>query len=656
MSKVLIFAGTSEGRAVAEYLNENKILCHVCVATQYGESLLPKGEYISVVAKRLTTIEMEVLISEVRPELVIDATHPYAAVVTENVTKACQKLKVEYVRLLRQEHQAKGSNIVTVASVSEAVDFLNKTKGNVLATTGSKELAEYTKVDNYQERVYARVLSLPEVVHECSQLGFVGKHLICMQGPFSKEFNRAMINQLGIKWLITKEAGSAGGFDEKCEAALESNCNIIVIGRPSVEAGVSLSACQAMLRERFSFSLRQQIAIVGIGMGQADTLTIAAKRAIERAQVVIGAKRMVAAVAAVGQARHEAYQATAISNYIKEHPEYQRIVVVLSGDVGFYSGAKKLLAELPADVELICGISSLVYFCAKLKTTWEDVYASSLHGRNDNMIGLIQKNPKVFAIVGQEMGISELCQKMNDYGLGDVKMAIGEKLSYPEEQITVGLASDFIGYRTDSLAVILIENEKARLRTVTHGLTDDEFIRGQVPMTKAEIRSISLSKLQLNEDSLVYDIGAGTGSVAIEMARLVTKGYVYAIEKKDVAIELLKGNKQKFAVDNLTIVEGLAPDACVDLPVPTHAFIGGSSGNLREIMQLLLDKNPQVRIVINCITLETLSEALVCVKELPLVDTDIVQVAIGKAQVAGNYHLMMGQNPVSIISCQGGQR
>ena len=656
MSKVLIFAGTSEGRTVAEYLNANKISCHVCVATQYGESLLPEGQYIAVTAKRLTAIEMESLLSEVSPELVIDATHPYAATVTENITNACQKMKVEYVRLLRQEHQAQGGNIVNVASIKEAVEFLNQTEGDILTTTGSKELAEYTKVDNYQERVYARVLSLPEVVQDCAQLGFVGKHLICMQGPFSKELNQAMINQLGIKWLVSKEAGDAGGFDEKCVAVLESNCNMVLVGRPSTEVGISLADCQAMLRRRFAFSPKQQIAIVGIGMGAADTLTIAAQRAIEKGQVIIGAKRMVEAVVRPGQATYEAYRPDVISDYIKEHQEYQNIVIVLSGDVGFYSGAKKLLAVLPTDVELVSGISSLVYFCAKLKTTWEDVYTCSRHGRNDNIVGLIQKNPKVFAIVGQEMGIGELCQKMNDYGLGDVKIAIGERLSYPDEQISVGLVRDFIDYQTDSLAVFLIENEKANSRIVTQGIEDHQFIRDKVPMTKAEIRSISLSKLQLNEDSLVYDIGAGTGSVAIEMARLVTKGYVYAIEKKDVAIELLKRNKQKFAIDNLAVVEGLAPAACVDLPRPTHAFIGGSSGNLREIIQLLLDKNPQVRIVINCITLETLSEALLCVKELPVINTDIVQVTIGKAQVAGDYHLMMGQNPVSIISCQGGPR
>lgn len=134
-------------------------------------------------------------------------------------------------------------------------------------------------------------------------------------------------------------------------------------------------------------------------------------------------------------------------------------------------------------------------------------------------------------------------------------------------------------------------------------------------MTKEEVRTVSLSKLRLTADSVCYDVGAGTGSLSIEMALRAHQGQVWAIEKKEDAVELIHRNKLKFAADNLEIVEGLAPEALKDLPAPTHAFIGGSSGNLKEIVKLLVEKNPQVRIVINCITLETVSEALETAKE-----------------------------------------
>ena len=175
-------------------------------------------------------------------------------------------------------------------------------------------------------------------------------------------------------------------------------------------------------------------------------------------------------------------------------------------------------------------------------------------------------------------------------------------------------------------------------------------------MTKCEVRSISLSKLRLTCDAVVWDVGAGTGSVSVEAALQAADGEVYAIEKKEEAVKLLKENKRKFGADNLTVVQGFAPEALLELPVPSHAFIGGSSGNLKEILEILLARNPGVRIVINAIALETVAEAVECLKTLPVCDTDIVSVSVGKAKEVGSYHMMMGQNPVYIISCTGGER
>ena len=120
-----------------------------------------------------------------------------------------------------------------------------------------------------------------------------------------------------------------------------------------------------------------------------------------------------------------------------------------------------------------------------------------------------------------------------------------------------------------------------------------------------------------------------------------------------MAAELLQKNKVKFAADNLIVVEGEAPEALEQLEAPTHAFIGGSSGNMKAIMELLLRKNPRVRIVINCIAMESVAEALRCLKELPVTDTDVVQLSVGRAKKAGPYHMMMGENPITIISCTG---
>jgi precorrin-6Y C5,15-methyltransferase (decarboxylating) len=665
MYKVLVFAGTVEGRTVAEYLNRHKIETRVCVATEYGESLLPQGEYLTISHERMTSEQMEKLMRVMDDGLVIDATHPYAQVVTENIETACVHTGTGYLRVVRFEASVKEEEtdaqqnglapVVYVKNTREAAEYLEHTKGDILVTTGSKELAAYTAITNYQERIYARVLSLYEVVKSCSDMGIEGKHLICMQGPFSREMNSALIRQFGVSWLVTKESGKAGGFLEKYLAAKETGCGLIIIGRPKKEEGSSLEECLSFLRKRFSLQDRRSISLVGIGMGTEATMTMEVKKELHKAQVIIGAKRMIEKFQNKEQALFASYKPEEICQFIGEHQEYQRIVIALSGDVGFYSGAKKLIGCLKekfpdAERKICCGISSMIYFCGRLETAWEDVYPVSLHGRERNIVGLLGRYPKIFAIVGNEDGVSAVCKKLTSYGMGDTKVSVGERLSYENEKIIKKTAAELQKLRTDALCVMLLEREQQEDMVVTHGIADEEFLRDKVPMTKEEVRSISLSRLQLKRDSVIYDVGAGTGSVSIEMARMAVDGKVYAVEKKEEAAALIYKNKEKFRVDNLEIIPGLAPEACEELPVPTHAFIGGSSGNLRKILLMLRCKNPSVRVVINCITLETVAEAIQCMKEFPICEEDIAQVNVAKGRAAGAYHLMMGQNPVYVIS------
>lgn len=183
-------------------------------------------------------------------------------------------------------------------------------------------------------------------------------------------------------------------------------------------------------------------------------------------------------------------------------------------------------------------------------------------------------------------------------------------------------------------------------------MRDEKFIRGRVPMTKSEVRAVSLSKLELRQDCVVYDIGAGTGSVSVEAALAVPKGRVYAIEQKQEALELLEANKEKFGTGNLVIVAGKAPGVMDQLPAPDHAFIGGTSGEMEAVIRLLYEKNPQVRIVINIIALETLAQVMGILKKMEI-EAEIVSVQIAKAKTVGGYHLMQGQNPVYVIAFGG---
>lgn len=237
MYKLLLFAGTTEGRELAEYFSTCNVQVTVCVATEYGQTLILQRENLSVCAGRLTQQEMEEKIIGEGYDLVVDATHPYAQVVTENIRSACEKTGRPYFRCLRQEESAEGyANVLFAEDTSQAAQMLEEIEGNILLTTGSKELCQYQKVSGFTERFYPRVLPLANVVESCLALGIPAGHLIAMQGPFSEELNLAMIRQWNIRCLVTKESGKAGGFDEKLNAAKKAGILTLVIGRPKEQS------------------------------------------------------------------------------------------------------------------------------------------------------------------------------------------------------------------------------------------------------------------------------------------------------------------------------------------------------------------------------------------------------------------------------------
>lgn len=236
MKHFLIFAGTTEGRELTEFFLTKDVLLTVCIATEYGKILLPEHPSLTVVSKRLDTDAMYGLMEHGMFDGVFDCTHPYAVIVSENIKLAAHKAGLSYYRILRPKEELEDEkNVVYVGSMEEAADYLAGTKGNILTTTGSKELRKLLVLPDYKERVYARILSNPEMVRDSFELGFQGKHLICMQGPFSEELNTAMIHQFGISYVLTKNSGKIGGFIEKVNSARNTDTVLVVIGRPTEE-------------------------------------------------------------------------------------------------------------------------------------------------------------------------------------------------------------------------------------------------------------------------------------------------------------------------------------------------------------------------------------------------------------------------------------
>lgn len=662
--KVIIFGGTSEGRMLSECLCRNKIAHTLCVATDYGEEVLEPSEYAHVLQGRLDTQQMADLIQSEQCLVVVDATHPYAVEVSKNIRKACEMTEMKYLRFLRAEEAVIDvKNDVIVSSAAEAAAYLDGQEGAIFLTTGSKELPAFTAGVHETERLFVRVLPSVQVVASCRELGLEGKQICAMQGPFSEEMNRALLQQTKASWLVTKDTGITGGFPEKVRAARSLGVRLVIIRRPE-ESGLDyesvLQALEPVLKQKIEGNSarileKRTISCIGIGMGTLDTLTHEAAETIRNADILFGAKRILESVEHMpgllheSQERVEEYRSAQIAEYLSTRPHLTRIVILMSGDVGFYSGARLVQDAFPDEkIDYYCGISSVVYFASKVPTSWQDAKLLSAHGRSLNLLNCVQRYPKIIMIVSGVEDVRAICQELVEAEMTYVHVTVGTNLSYQEETVTSGTPEAFLQAETTGLHIMLIENPQAK-HIIVPGMSDESFVRGKVPMTKEEIRILSVAKLQLTEDSIVYDVGAGTGSVSMECARLCTNGTVYAVERNPEGIALIRENSKKLRLSNVKAIEGLAPEALMDLPAPTHAFIGGSAGNMGEILDVLRAKNPSVRIVINTIALESISEVMQLLKERGY-DADIVQISAAKSRVLGRYHMMTGLNPVYIIT------
>ncbi len=647
--RICIFAGTTEGRKLAGILKDAAELT-VCVATEYGEVMLEGIEGIDVRTGRMDEEEMEEFFRSENFSRIIDATHPYADVVTRNIACAAEAAGIPVIRILRGTQKHVGE-AVYVSCAADAAAYLAGRDGNVFITTGSKEISEYSGLD--MSRVWARVLPSVSSLEACEKAGVPTPHIIAAQGPFSKEINIAQLRMIGADYMVTKASGRSGGFDEKIEAAAETGAVPIIIGEPPQVRGMTLDEAVSELEKDLMLS-RRKVCVIGIGPGSRELLTSEARTALENCDAVIGAAS-VAETAGTGKPVYNEFLPSGIRKVLDENPSIRFAAAVMRGDTGFYSGAKRLKDALEGyDVTVMPGISSVSLFAARLAVSWDDAELASMHGRDQNIAVLAGRSRRMFLLCGGENTPQAICARLERYGYGGLDAAVGERLSYQDEKITRGKVSELAQGEFDTLSVLYLENPDA-VRKLRTGIPDGEFTRADVPMTKSEIRAVSMSKLELDSRSVVWDVGSGTGSVSVECALAAYEGRVYAVEKEEDAAQLTEENALLFGADNIEVVRGTAPDVLEDLPAPTHVFIGGSGGGLEGIVSVCLEKNPDVRIVVNTVTLESQAEVLECAKKFGFSYFEAVSLAAARSRKAGRYNLMMAQNPVYIFTMQGGR-
>lgn len=669
MKEILIFAGTTEGRKLSESLAAAGIRHTVCVATEYGEIVLKENPFMTVHRGRMDEEKIREFIQKGKFDAVVDATHPYADMVTKNIRAAMEGTDIPYLRLKRELSDSQGEENVVCFETNEAcAKALENVSGNILFTIGSKELSKYCVAEEVRSRLFVRVLPGMESLSLCMEQGIKGRQIIAMQGPFTAEMNEAMIRQYGISCLVTKQSGTSGGYFEKLEAAKKTGIPVFVIGRPGEDTGYSFrEVCKKIektCQQKMQIKSEMKITLAGAGMGSIDSLTEEVCEKIREADILLGAERLLKPYRPRIE-KKPFYLAKEIIPYLLEmQKEYStaclKVVVLFSGDSGFYSGCQSLyyalqeginMGQLQASICVMPGISSAAYLAARIGESYQDAAIYSMHGKEVyNLARRIQTERKTFIIMSGVKDVNRLGEALIKAGMTECEIITGYQLSYAGQQIRKRTPNECLELKKAGLYTCFVKNPNPMHKNLTHGISDGEFIRDQAPMTKEEVREVGICKLKLYQGAVVFDIGSGTGSVAVETAGISPDIQVYAIEQKKEAVSLIRQNKEKFQLENVEVIEAKAPEGLQDLPKATHAFIGGSGGNLREILQALYEMNPNMRVVITAVSMETICEIKEILTLYQVENEDIVQIQVSRAKAAGTYHLMQAYNPVWICA------
>ncbi len=395
----------------------------------------------------------------------------------------------------------------------------------------------------------------------------------------------------------------------------------------------------------------RKVYLVGTGIGGTASLTAEAAEAIAQADCLLGASRMLAPYADCGKPCICAYQAQEITDFLR-NSNVQTAAVLLSGDCGFYSGAKNLCAVLPPefDVTVLPGISSIAAFCARIQQSYEQIHIISLHGISANIAIPVKMHPACFFLLGGKVSAADICKRLCSYQMPDTEIWIGENLGYPNERILHGKASDLTETVTEQLSVMLTVNPQA-LTYRPAAIPDDSFLRSKIPMTKAEVRCNTVAALKIPHNAVCWDIGCGTGSVSVEMAYCCPEGTVYAYDKNPGAVLLTRENARQFGCDNICAAEGICPECLQNAPTPDCVMIGGSAGKLLPIFKIIRERNPLASVAVTAVSLETIAQAADAFAQYGGIYS-ITQIAVTRTRKIGTHTMLEAQNPVFLIAGQ----
>ena len=713
MSEICIFVGTTDGKRLARRLGACEIHTTAFVAAGFRDQALEEaglGDSVTVLHDRMSREDLARKLKELAPKIVVDATHPYALDVSEDIREAAAKADIPYIRMKRKTTDAPDRKVFRFRDLAEVLPVLQRTAGNILVTTGVDTLEAYASAEGLKERLYIRIRPEEEAFRACREAGIPKERIIAMQGPFSMEMNRATIHAYGIRHLVTKQSGESSGFTEKIIAAQETETAVYMIGEEA-EEGVPYAKVLDRLGEILSVDLRDTITVtvslVGMGPGEEGCLTRDAEKAIREADVLFGAEQLV-----------ESYRATKktypydrgddvlprleqLLQEARQGDPHVRAAVLLNGDTGFYSGSTGLIfyltnwrrrmllsdtGKFKMQIRTFPGISSIQMMAARLQDHWEKAYVSQLRGDDpeewQEVVRHLPREKRTYLAVSGVEDVERLRKWILKEDPEREKYSIyaGYQLTLPEERIFAdegerpGLGTEdakrdpFPDILPKGRYTVMIRNsepsfaEAEKEKQVLAGISNDEFLQEKgIPISREEIRTLAIGKLRITEPAVIMDIGSGSGSVAVELGRILKHSEIYAIEKEPDRAELIRKNIHHLSANRVTVVEGEAPEILKDLPKPTHAMIRGADGKLFLILQELFRKSPNMRVVIAAVTLETKTELAqllsgIVPTEYTILEPEYLEINVSRNRKTGRHHALAAENPVSILSFRFGRR
>jgi len=394
-----------------------------------------------------------------------------------------------------------------------------------------------------------------------------------------------------------------------------------------------------------------ELVIIGGGSGNQDYILPAALNAAREAGCVIASARFSRLINA-----EKTVPFKNIPELLERLPqmlEKESVAAVVSGDPLMYSFFRTVKERYPEiEARVIPGIGSLQLLGCAFGVTMEDAKIISIHGREytDGKIALaVSENSTVFFLCSGTAGPAQIAAALKKYGLEHCEICVGASLSYEDERLMRGFADDFTDTENPDLCTAVVLNSRPEKYSYSALLPDSAFLRNETPMTKEEIRAVVISRLQLKPDSIVWDTGAGTGSISVECARMCRYGQVYSVEYRESALDILEKNRSYFNLENMHIVPGRAETVLGKLPEPDAVFIGGSGKSLSDIINIIRNCSRKVRIVMSAVTIETQSEAFELLKTMP--EFDMIQMTVCGTRKIGAYTVLENNNPVMIYSC-----